>query len=66
LRQFRRSPRLQQLAFPPRPEGPGDDLGHARGREEEDRDQHDGVFEATTVLTKCGSRYEAMPEEMAG
>ena len=23
----------------------------------------DGVFEATEVLTKCGSRYEAMPEE---
>jgi cytochrome c-type biogenesis protein CcmE len=22
-----------------------------------------GVFEATEVLTKCGSRYEAMPEE---
>jgi cytochrome c-type biogenesis protein CcmE len=22
----------------------------------------DGVFEATEVLTKCGSRYEAMPE----
>jgi len=24
----------------------------------------DGVFEAATVLTKCGSRYEATPEEM--
>jgi cytochrome c-type biogenesis protein CcmE len=23
----------------------------------------DGMFEATEVLTKCGSRYEAMPEE---
>jgi cytochrome c-type biogenesis protein CcmE len=23
----------------------------------------DGVFEATEVLTKCGSRYEAMPDE---
>lgn len=23
-----------------------------------------GVFEATTVLTKCGSRYEASPEEL--
>jgi len=23
-----------------------------------------GVFEATEVLTKCGSRYEALPEEM--
>ena len=26
----------------------------------------DGVFEATTLLTKCGSRYEAAPEELAG
>lgn len=26
----------------------------------------DGVFEATEVLTKCGSRYEALPEEMGG
>lgn len=25
-----------------------------------------GVFHATTVLTKCGSRYEAAPEELAG
>lgn len=24
----------------------------------------DGVFEATEVLTKCGSRYEALPEDM--
>ena len=24
--------------------------------------RNDGVFEATTVLTKCGSRYEASPE----
>jgi len=23
-----------------------------------------GVFEATTVLTKCGSRYEASPEQL--
>lgn len=23
-----------------------------------------GIFEATEVLTKCGSRYEALPEEM--
>lgn len=23
-----------------------------------------GVFEATTVLTKCGSRYEAAPEQL--
>ncbi len=23
-----------------------------------------GVFEATTVLTKCGSRYEATPEDL--
>lgn len=27
--------------------------------------RRDGVFEATTVLTKCGSRYEAAPEELA-
>lgn len=26
----------------------------------------DGVFHATTVLTKCGSRYEAAPEDLAG
>ena len=26
----------------------------------------DGVFQATTLLTKCGSRYEATPEELAG
>lgn len=25
-----------------------------------------GVFQATTLLTKCGSRYEASPEELAG
>ncbi len=24
----------------------------------------DGVFHATTLLTKCGSRYEASPEEL--
>jgi cytochrome c-type biogenesis protein CcmE len=30
------------------------------------RFRNDGVFEATTVLTKCGSRYEAQPEELAG
>jgi len=24
----------------------------------------DGVFRATTVLTKCGSRYEATPEDL--
>lgn len=24
----------------------------------------DGVFQATTLLTKCGSRYEATPEEL--
>lgn len=24
----------------------------------------DGIFEATEVLTKCGSRYEALPEEL--
>ena len=26
----------------------------------------DGVFQATTLLTKCGSRYEATPEDLAG
>ena len=26
----------------------------------------DGVFRANTLLTKCGSRYEASPEELAG
>ena len=31
----------------------------------EGRFRTDGVFEATTVLTKCGSRYEATPEELA-
>jgi len=25
-----------------------------------------GVFQATTVLTKCGSRYEAAPEDLVG
>lgn len=32
----------------------------------EGRLRPDGVFEATTLLTKCGSRYEASPEELAG
>jgi cytochrome c-type biogenesis protein CcmE len=32
----------------------------------EGRFRADGVFDATTVLTKCGSRYEAQPEELAG
>ncbi len=32
----------------------------------EGRFRPDGVFEATTVLTKCGSRYEASPEELRG
>lgn len=31
----------------------------------EGRFRRDGVFEATTVLTKCGSRYEASAEELA-
>ena len=31
----------------------------------EGRFRDDGVFEATTVLTKCGSRYEATPEGLA-
>lgn len=29
----------------------------------EGRYRGNGIFEATEVLTKCGSRYEAMPEE---
>jgi cytochrome c-type biogenesis protein CcmE len=32
----------------------------------EGRLRPDGVFEATTLLTKCGSRYEAAPEDLAG
>lgn len=32
----------------------------------EGRFREDGVFEATTVLTKCGSRYEASAEELRG
>lgn len=32
----------------------------------EGRFREDGVFEAETVLTKCGSRYEASPEELRG
>ena len=32
----------------------------------EGRLRDDGIFEATTVLTKCGSRYEATPEQLAG
>ncbi len=32
----------------------------------EGRFREDGVFEATLVLTKCGSRYEATPEELTG
>jgi len=31
----------------------------------EGRLRADGVFEATTLLTKCGSRYEAAPEDLA-
>lgn len=31
----------------------------------EGRLRPDGIFEATDVLTKCGSRYEAMPEAPA-
>ena len=30
----------------------------------EGRFGEDGVFQAQTVLTKCGSRYEASPEEL--
>jgi cytochrome c-type biogenesis protein CcmE len=32
----------------------------------EGRFGEDGVFHAKTLLTKCGSRYEASPDEMAG
>ena len=32
----------------------------------EGRLRRDGVFEANTLLTKCGSRYEAAPEDLAG
>jgi len=32
----------------------------------EGRFREDGVFEATTVLAKCGSRYEATPNELMG
>lgn len=32
----------------------------------EGRFRPDGVFEAKSVLTKCGSRYEASAEELAG
>ena len=32
----------------------------------EGRFREDGVFDATLVLTKCGSRYEATPEELIG
>lgn len=32
----------------------------------EGRFREDGVFEATLVLTKCGSRYEASQEELTG
>ncbi len=28
--------------------------------------REDGMFEATLVVTKCGSRYEATPEELLG
>lgn len=32
----------------------------------EGRLRADGVFEATTLQTKCASRYEAAPEDLAG
>ena len=32
----------------------------------EGRLRGDGVFEAETLQTKCGSRYEAAPEDLAG
>jgi len=31
----------------------------------EGRLNEEGVFEATTLLTKCGSRFEAAPEDLA-
>jgi cytochrome c-type biogenesis protein CcmE len=32
----------------------------------EGRLDDNGVFQATTLLTKCGSRYEAAPEDLVG
>lgn len=32
----------------------------------EGRYREDGIFEATLVVAKCGSRYEATPEELLG
>jgi cytochrome c-type biogenesis protein CcmE len=32
----------------------------------EGRLDQEGVFQATVLLTKCGSRYEAAPEDLAG
>lgn len=32
----------------------------------EGRLDDEGVFQATVLLTKCGSRYEAAPEDLAG
>lgn len=32
----------------------------------EGRLDENGVFQANTLLTKCGSRYEAAPEDLAG
>ena len=32
----------------------------------EGRMDAEGTFHATTLLTKCGSRYEAAPEDLAG
>ena len=32
----------------------------------EGRLDQDGVFQATILVTKCGSRYEAAPEDLAG
>ena len=32
----------------------------------EGRMDANGVFQANTLLTKCGSRYEAAPEDLAG
>lgn len=32
----------------------------------EGRFGEDGIFQAKTLLTKCGSRYEAAPDELSG
>ena len=52
--------------FPVHYEGPlPDTFQEGRDVVVEGRFTSAGVFEATTVLTKCGSRYEATAEELA-